>query len=78
MLGSLQEKIDPDFLFATLTGLEELYETDPAAADRLLDEAISHLRSAVAGVRASVAAQQRASPPILLEPAADLVRKHAS
>jgi hypothetical protein len=65
-LGSLEAKVDPDSLFSTLTRLEGLYETDPAAADRLLDEVITRLRSAVAGIRDS-AAEARGAP-IRIEP----------
>lgn len=65
-LGSLEARVDPDLLFSTLTRLEELYETDPAAADRLLDEVVTRLRSAVAGIRDS-AAEARGAP-IRIEP----------
>jgi hypothetical protein len=57
-LASLRARIDPDFLFQALTRLERLYETDPAAADRLLDELIAFLRNALADIRASVAPVQ--------------------
>jgi histidine kinase len=43
-LASLQARIDPDYLFRTLTRMERLYETDAAAADRLLDELVAFLR----------------------------------
>jgi hypothetical protein len=43
-LASLQARIDPDLLFRTLTRMERLYETDAAAADRLLDELVAFLR----------------------------------
>jgi len=52
-LGSLQARIDPDTLFGSLNRLERLYESDPPAADRLLDELIAYLRGVLAGVRAS-------------------------
>jgi hypothetical protein len=54
-LAALHARIDPDFLFQTLTRLERQYETDPSAADRLLDELIIFLRRAVAEVRPSAA-----------------------
>jgi hypothetical protein len=60
-LASLQSRIEPDFLFQTLTKLEGFYETDPASADRLLDELIAFLRGALADMRAS----NVPSPPIL-------------
>ena len=54
-LGSLQSRIDPEFLFRTLTRLEQLFEADPRAADRLLEELIAYLRAALADVQASIA-----------------------
>lgn len=53
-LASLQARVDPDFLLETLTRLERSYETDPGAADRLLDELIAFLRGAVADVRRKI------------------------
>ena len=55
-LASLQARIEPDYIFQTLTRLERLYEADPAAADRLLDELIAFLRGALADIRASATA----------------------
>lgn len=55
-LASLQARVDPDFLLQTLTRLEQSYEADPDAADRLLDELIAFLRGALADIRASAAA----------------------
>jgi len=52
-LGSLRERIDPDFVFRTLSRLERLYETDPEAADRQLDELIAFLRKALADLPAA-------------------------
>ena len=52
-LGALRARIDPEYLFQTLTRLEGLYETDPPAADRLLEELIVFLRAALADIRAS-------------------------
>jgi len=52
-LAALQTRIDPEFLFQTLTKLEQLYEADPPAADRLLEELIVFLRGALAGIQAS-------------------------
>ena len=45
-LAALQTRIDPEFVFQTLTRLEGLYETDPPGADRLLEELIGFLRGA--------------------------------
>ena len=56
-LASLQARIHPEFLVQTLGRLEHLYgEADPAGADRLLEELIAFLRSAIADVRAGPAA----------------------
>jgi len=52
-LAALQTRIDPEFLFQTLTKLEHLYEADPAGADRLLEELIVFLRRALADIQAS-------------------------
>ena len=52
-LASLQARVEPDFLLQTLTRLEQSYETDPRAADRLLDDLIAFLRGALADIRAS-------------------------
>ena len=46
-LAALQARIAPDFLFQTLARLETLYEADPPAADRLLEDLIVFLRRAV-------------------------------
>jgi len=54
-LGSLQSRIDPEFLFQTLTRLERLYEADPTGADRVLEELIVFLRRALAEIQASSA-----------------------
>jgi hypothetical protein len=50
-LASLQVRVEPDFLLQTLTRLEQSYEADPDAADRLLDELIAFLRGALADIR---------------------------
>lgn len=52
-LGSLQARIDPEFVSQTLSRLEQLYEADPPGADRLLDELIAFLRQALADIQAS-------------------------
>lgn len=54
-LSSLQARIDPEFVFQTLSKLEVLYEADPSEADRLLQELIAFLRSALADVHSSSA-----------------------
>lgn len=50
-LAALQARIDPEFVFQTLTKLEQLYEADPPGADRLLEELIVFLRAALADIR---------------------------
>ena len=52
-LAALQARIDPEFLFQTLTKLEQLYEADPPGADRLLEELIVFLRGALADIQVS-------------------------
>lgn len=52
-LAALQTRVDPEFLLQTLAKLEQLYEGDPAGADRLLEELIVFLRTALADVRAT-------------------------
>lgn len=54
-LAALQARIDPEFLFRTLTKLEQLYEADPPGADRLLEELIVFLRAALAEIQGSSA-----------------------
>ncbi len=59
-LASLQRRVEPDFLLQTLARLEQSYDADPDAADRLLDELIVFLRAALADNQASeTAAPQR-------------------
>jgi hypothetical protein len=53
-LGSLQARVDPEYVFRTLSRLERLYEDDPSGADRLLDELVSFLQRAIADVQAPV------------------------
>lgn len=62
-LGSLRARIDPEFVFQTLSRLEALYEGDPAGADRLLEELIAFLRSALADIQASSADAAPEQPP---------------
>jgi len=58
-LTALQTRIDPEFIFQTLTKLEQLYEADPRGADRLLEELIVFLRGALADVQAASGASDR-------------------
>ena len=50
-LAALQARIDPEFVFKTLTEFERLYETDPPRADRVLEELIVFLRRVLADIR---------------------------
>lgn len=54
-LAALHARVDPEFLFQTLTKLEQLYEADPRRADSLLEELIVFLRRALADGQALVA-----------------------
>jgi hypothetical protein len=56
-LASLHARVEPDFLLRRLTELEQSYEADPDAADRLLDELIAFLRGALADIRACATVQ---------------------
>jgi hypothetical protein len=51
-LASLQARVDPEYLYQMLSRLERLYDEDPPAADRLLDELITFLRNALVDARA--------------------------
>jgi hypothetical protein len=53
-LASLQSHVEPGYLLQTLTRLEQSYERDPDAADRLLDELIAFLRNALADIRGKI------------------------
>jgi hypothetical protein len=54
-LAAFQACIDPRFVIQSLTKLEQLYETDPQGADRLLEELIAFLRAALGSAQAPVA-----------------------
>jgi hypothetical protein len=45
-LAALHAQVEPEFVLSTLSTVERLYETDPAAADRALDALIQFLRLA--------------------------------
>jgi hypothetical protein len=45
-LSALHAQVEPEFVLSTLSTVERLYETDPAAADRTLDALIQFLRLA--------------------------------
>ncbi|MEO8508617.1 MAG: histidine kinase, partial [Betaproteobacteria bacterium] len=46
-LQAMQARIDPAFLFDTMTAIERTYEHDAATGDRLLDDLITYLRAAL-------------------------------
>ncbi len=50
-LEALHAQVEPQFLLATLGRVERLYESDPAAADRVLDALIRFLREAIPVLR---------------------------
>lgn len=43
-LQAMQARVEPQFLFDTLRQIEQLYETDPSLAERVLDDLIVYLR----------------------------------
>jgi LytS/YehU family sensor histidine kinase len=47
----MQARVEPQFLFSTLTQVEHLYERDPQSASRMLDELIVYLRAALPHLR---------------------------
>jgi hypothetical protein len=52
-LAALQGQIEPEFVLATLGSIEQLYQADLEAADRILDGLIRFLRLAVPRLRGS-------------------------
>lgn len=46
-LQAMQARVEPQFLFNTLSQVERLYEIDLAAAERMLDNLIDYLRAAM-------------------------------
>jgi len=52
-LSNLEARIDPQFVIQTLSKLEVLYDAHPLEADRLLQELIDFLRSALADIHSS-------------------------
>lgn len=46
-LAAMQARIDPQLLSTTLSRIQELYETDRAAADRMLRDLTTYLRCAI-------------------------------
>ncbi len=52
-LQTMQAQVEPQFLFDTLERIENLYESDFSAADRMLDSLILYLRAALPQMRSS-------------------------
>jgi hypothetical protein len=52
-LQAMQARVEPQFLFNTLTQVERLYDTDPALASHMLDDLIVYLRAALPLIRES-------------------------
>jgi signal transduction histidine kinase len=50
-LQVMQAQVEPHFLFNTLANVQHLVETDPAAANRMLDSLIRYLRAALPQMR---------------------------
>jgi LytS/YehU family sensor histidine kinase len=49
----MQAQVEPQFLFSTLRRVGDLYETDRASADQMLDNLILYLRAALPQMRTS-------------------------
>jgi hypothetical protein len=52
-LQVMQARVEPEFLFNTLRGVGDLYESDHEAAERMLDNLIVYLRAALPQMRSS-------------------------
>jgi len=63
-LGSLRARIDPEFVFQTLSKLEALFQADHPGADRQLEELIAFLRAALTDIQASSAAAATDQPSV--------------
>jgi Histidine kinase len=50
-LQAMQARVEPQFLFNTLANVERLYDTDAKLADRVLDDLIVYLRTALPQLR---------------------------
>jgi len=50
-LAAMQARVEPQFLFNTLAQVSELYDTDAARAERMLEELIAYLRAAMPKMR---------------------------
>ena len=52
-LQAMQARVEPQFLFNTLAQVEHLYESNPALAERILDDLIAYLRAAMPLMRST-------------------------
>jgi hypothetical protein len=52
-LQAMQARVEPQFLFNTLAQVKQLYDSDGALADRMLDDLIAYLRAALPHLRES-------------------------
>jgi hypothetical protein len=52
-LQAMQARVEPQFLFNTLSQVERLYERDPSIGQRMLDDLIVYLRAAMPLMRSS-------------------------
>jgi LytS/YehU family sensor histidine kinase len=50
-LRAMQARVEPQFLFNTLSQVERLYETDPSRGGRMLDDLIAYLHAAMPRMR---------------------------
>ena len=50
-LQAMQARVEPQFLFNTLAQVRDLYRTDPARGELMLDELIAYLRAAMPKMR---------------------------
>jgi hypothetical protein len=76
-LEALRAQIDPEFVFQTLTKLEQLYEADPPGADRLLEELIVFLRAAPGNAQTSTARTQASDEAFQPSNASSTTHDHA-
>lgn len=58
-LQAMQAQVEPTFLLNTLKQVEELYEKDSKQADKLLDDLITYLRSAIPRMRSNTSTLQQ-------------------
>lgn len=58
-LQAMQARVEPQFLFNTLTQVERLYESDAKLADRMLDDLIVYLRAALPQLRETTSTVSR-------------------